>query len=136
MKLKNKELIMFVFTLFICVKSFTQHNLKNVEANILNYKNKNYGVNDLNLLIYPSIKEVRDTLLSQNKSNKCKVYVKLKIISDSKMIIKKDIISDCKFEELFDYKSYLKNNLNIYIFSIDTNEESIEMTIPIHIYKN
>lgn len=133
MKLRSRELIIFIIILLISIKGFAQDNLKSVEATTLNYQDKKYGIDDLNLLIYPSIKKVRDTLLSQSKSKKCKVYIKLKILTDSKIITKEKILSDCKFEEHFDYKYFMNNDLNIYVTSIDTDEEFIEMTIPIHI---
>ncbi len=135
MKFKSRILIVFII-LFIGTKGFTQDNLKNVEATSLNYKDKRYGIKDLNLLIYPSIKKVRDNLLSQSKSKKCKVYIKLKIKPSLKMLTKEKIQSDCKFQEQFDYKYFILNDLNIYVTSIDSNEEFVEMTIPIHIYKD
>lgn len=126
--------IISVIILSIVTKGFAQEKIQNVEATTLNYKDKKYGVEDLNLLMYPTIDKLKDTLLNYSESKKCKVYIKLKIDSDSNSITKEDVVSDCRFEKNFDFEQYIRNNFNIHVLSIRTEEKFIKMTVPIYIY--
>ncbi len=121
---------MFIISFHLSAQKATK-----VDSSILEFSDKKYGIENLKLLIYPSIEKIVDTVSRQTISDKCKIYFKLKINKNLKSIIKDTVASTCKFNKQSVLEKQLKRLANFYIVESDLDEIVTVLTIPILINK-
>ncbi|MHA7842502.1 MAG: hypothetical protein ACX93I_04225 [Winogradskyella sp.] len=59
--------------------SLSAQEITKVESSIIEFSDKKYGIDNLKLLVYPSIDKIVESLVNQTYSNKCKIWYKLKV---------------------------------------------------------
>ncbi|MEM1003657.1 MAG: hypothetical protein AAGH46_13510, partial [Bacteroidota bacterium] len=132
----NYRYYMGIMLVFLSIGiSNSQKEYSEVKATLIQHKKTDYGINELSLLMYPDLKSLVDEMIVKSLSDKCKLWIKLKIDVDTKTSSYQTIASDCMFIEEFNYKSYVENVLLFYVKSIDSDRDSIDITVPVNVLK-
>lgn len=131
--MKNTLIVLVI--LFTMISTSAQE-ITTVKSSIIELTDKEYGINELKLLIYPNIEQIAENASMKTTSEKCKIWYKIKINKKTESVQINLVASDCEFDERLNFENHLKSQTHFYIIEANLKDNLTELTIPVVVVKS